>query len=136
MENQQADWKGRGALDRVAEIFGHVSNGGPFSSRDGDEAISFLPDLMGARDSLRVHCSFLGSNTPHSCYVHFANERSNSTPNGQNLVLRDRLIHELVNFGEDEFDVFVGHIGLVFHATGSVGSSDERARSKGQEQAN
>lgn len=41
-------------------------------------------------------------------------------------------MHELVDFGEDEFDVFVGYIGLVFYGTGSVGSSDKRARLKWQ----
>ena len=47
-------------------------------------------------------------------YVHFANKRPNSTPNSQDIVLGDGLIHEFVDFSEDELDIFVGHVGLVF----------------------
>lgn len=57
--SKRIDWKGRGALDRIAEVFRHVSHSGPLSSGYGDKAVPFMPDFVGSRDLFCFHVCFL-----------------------------------------------------------------------------
>ena len=56
---KKIDWKGRGALDQIAEVFRHVSHSGPLSSGYADKAIPFMPDFVGSRDLFCFHVCFL-----------------------------------------------------------------------------